>query len=120
MNKFKDVILALVLAIVFLGIGLYLGFQENPALFGRFGSLVVLFGVVGEYALIKKEMNQLYSSLKGQGAMQDGGQGIPDLRTNNIHRILTAISRGAIVIGTLVWGFGDCFLLGWCKCLTSG
>jgi len=58
--------------LLFLAIGLYLGVTIKPELFIRFGSFGVLFGVVSEYALIKNELNQLYSRLEGMGEMQDG------------------------------------------------
>ena len=88
-------------------IGLMLGVYVSPEWFGRFGSLIVLFAVMSEYALLQSELNNLYAALKGQGAAQCGNTGIPDLSVGKWHRNQALMSHITIVVGTLIWGFGD-------------
>lgn len=103
MKKFTFVIGSQLSALTCIGVGIYLG----PDWFGRFGALVVLFGIISEYALIQKEHAQIYSRLKGQGAAQFGGGGIPDISPTKEHQGLAYIAHFVIVVGTLIWGFGD-------------
>ena len=92
-------------------IGLMLGVCVSPEWFGRFGSLIVLFAVMSEYALLQSELNNLYAALKGQGAAEFGNDtGIPDLSVSKWHRTQTLMSHSTIVVGTLIWGFGDIFI----------
>ncbi len=90
--------------------GLILGIYINPEYFGRMGSIVVLFSVMSEYALLKIELDRLYQRLKGQGATQDGSKGIPDLTPSVWHQRQALMSHITIIVGTFIWGFGDLFL----------
>ncbi|MCF6436245.1 hypothetical protein [Pseudoalteromonas sp. MMG022] len=91
--------------------GYHLGISLDPEWFARFGSLVVLFGVCSEYELYKIEKEKLFGQLKGQGASVFGGSGIPDLTHSSGHNLLSALSHFAVFVGTIVWGFGDKFLI---------
>lgn len=87
--------------------GYVLGAYSNPEYFGRVGSLVVLFGVISEYALLKAELGRLYNLLKGQGAATYGNLGIPDLTPSPWQQKQALMSHITIVVGTVIWGFGD-------------
>ena len=117
MSEFKFSICAISLAFSALFIGISLGLHFKPIWFGSFGALIVLFGVVSEYALLQKELSALYLALKGQGAAEAGNTGIPDLSPKNTHLRLARLSHVVIVMGTIIWGFGEQFLL-WLLCKT--
>ena len=104
------VYLSLGLSSFFLILGLVVGIRANPDWFGRFGSLTVLFAIVSEYQLLKREQHRLYGELEGQGAAMAGVTGIPELTPPRNHRRLTNFAHTATVLGTLTWGFGDLLL----------
>ncbi|WP_319381524.1 hypothetical protein [Thiomicrorhabdus sp.] len=95
--------LLLLLAWVMLGIGLILGFAWDGIWFARFGSLVVLFAVMSEYSLMHRELDVLYQRLE----KVDVGDDIPDLAPSKWHRKKVWLSHLTVVLGTLIWGFGD-------------
>ena len=84
-------------------IGLLIGLALEPMWFARFGSLVVLFSLMSEYALLHNELNQLYMRLK---KVDDSGD-IPDLSPSKWHHKKVWFSHLTIIFGTLIWGFGD-------------
>ncbi len=110
MKKYKFSLWMLFLAVVSLVCGLYLGFVYDYKWLGNFGSLIVLFGAMSEYLLMQLELKVLYFTLKGQAQPMDGGKGIPDLSPTNCHRCLANTSHLVIIVGTFIWGFGECFL----------
>ena len=84
-------------------LGLVLGLVFDPLWFARFGSLVVLFSVMSEYSLLHGELHILYQRLEKVMAEDD----MPDLTPSKWHLKKVWISHVTIVIGTLIWGFGD-------------
>ncbi|MBW3197024.1 hypothetical protein [Marinobacter nauticus] len=110
MRKPNFPIQCLVVSWVIAIFGLGLGVVVDPDHFGRSGSLVVLFAVVSEYALLKAELQQLYNHLEGQGAAEAGNRGIPNLSPSLWHQKQALMSHITIVIGTFIWGFGDIWL----------
>lgn len=90
--------------------GLLLGIFLEPEYFARMGAVVVLMSVMSEYALIKAELGSLYKSLRGQGAAECGNTGILDLAPSLWHQRLALMSHITIIIGTVIWGFGDLWL----------
>lgn len=84
-------------------LGLLLGLVFEPLWFARFGSLIVLFGVMAEYSLIHQEFNTLYRRLEKVTADQD----LPDLTPSKWHRKKVWVSHLTVIMGTLIWGFGD-------------
>jgi hypothetical protein len=90
--------------------GLTLGLQVTPELFSRMGSIIVLLAVASEYTLLKCELTRLYGKLQGCGGSQDGGMGITKLVPSFWHRTQANLSHITIIIGTLIWGFGDLWL----------
>ncbi|MBO1924087.1 hypothetical protein [Thiomicrorhabdus sp. 6S3-12] len=95
--------LFLLLAWVFGIIGMLLGVFLEPMWFARFGSLVVLFAVMSEYALLHGEFDVLYRKLD----KLDVGEDIPDLSPSKWQRKKVWAAHLTVVVGTLVWGFGD-------------
>ncbi|WP_373020200.1 hypothetical protein [Thiomicrorhabdus sp.] len=98
--------LALVLAWLMGLIGFVFGLVFDPIWFARFGSVVVLFAVMSEYALLHGELNILYQRLEKVQAEDD----MPDLTPSKWHRKKVWLSHLTVVLGTLIWGFGDLLL----------
>ena len=90
----------IVLAVFSLVLGFILGFILEPMWFARMGAMVVLFGAMSEYALLKQEFGALYRQL----AQQDTNAHQPPSKW---HQYKAYISHLLVVVGTLVWGFGD-------------
>lgn len=98
--------LFLLLAWSFGGVGLITGWVLEPIWFARFGSVVVLFAVMSEYMLLHSELNVLYKRLETVDAEDD----MPDLTPSKWHRKKVWLAHITVVIGTLIWGFGDLLL----------
>jgi hypothetical protein len=92
-------------------VGYYLGVNYDPLWFARFGSVIVLFGIIAEFILLQNQFSALYSSLNGQGAAVFGGTGIPDLTPSKWKRIQSTLAHFTVISGTLIWGFGDWILI---------
>ncbi len=103
--------LSILLAWGFAFVGYFLGANYDPLWFARFGSVIVLFGVVAEFVLLQNQFSELYSSLKGRGAAVYGSSGIPDLTPTKWKRFQSILAHFTVIIGTFIWGFGDWFLL---------
>ena len=86
-------------------VGLVLGIWIAPEYFSRMGSVVVLFALMGEYALLKRELGLLYQRLT-----KGNGDGPGDLSPSRWHQKKALVSHATIVIGTFIWGFGDLLL----------
>lgn len=87
-------------------VGLLLGLIFEPMWFARLGSLMVLFSLMSEYLLLHNELNRLYVSLE---KVDDSGD-IPDLSPSKWHHKKVWLSHLTIILGTLIWGFGDLLL----------
>lgn len=98
--------LLLVLSWLAGGIGLILGFFFDPMWFARFGSLVVLFAIMSEYTLIHNELKILYESLEHHTSIED----ITDITPSRWHHKKAWLTHITVVLGTLIWGFGDLIL----------
>jgi len=96
----------LLLAWLMIVIGLLAGLFFDSMWFARFGSLVVLFAVMSEYTLIHQEFDTLYRRLDEITAKDN----IPDLSPSKWHRKKVWTAHFTVVVGTLIWGFGDLFL----------
>ena len=75
--------------------------------FARFGSLVVLFALIGEFSLLKGELSRLYDRL---GNSDDGLVHSKDFTPSRWHQKKSIMLHLAIVSGTIIWGFGDLVL----------
>jgi len=87
-------------------IGLILGVWLDPLWFARFGSVIVLFAVMSEYSLLHGELNRLYMRLEQVDADSD----MPDLTPSKWHSKKVWLSHITLIVGTLIWGFGDLLL----------
>jgi hypothetical protein len=96
----------LLLAWLMAVVGLLLGWILEPLWFARFGSLVVLFGVMSEYSLLHGEMDQLYRRLDAVRWNDD----VPDMSPSKWQRKKVWVSHFTVIVGTLIWGFGDLLL----------
>jgi|SRR5690625_1083407 len=100
---------ALLLAFLFGGIGLCMGITIEPQWFSRFGALVVLCGVVAEYRLVKIEMDNIYDVVeKRSGRWNDDHWGLELPKPN---KVLSWTAHLIVGVGTVIWGFGDFFLV---------
>jgi hypothetical protein len=96
----------LLLAWLMAVLGFALGLLWEPLWWARFGALVVLFGVMSEYALLHGEMDQLYRRLDAVRWNED----LPDMSPSKWQRKKVWIAHLTVVVGTVIWGFGDLFL----------
>lgn len=87
-------------------IGLLLGLWFDPLWFARFGSVIVLFAAMSEYILLHGELNRLYMRLEHVDADSD----MPDLTPSKWHFKKVRLTHITLIIGTLIWGFGDLLL----------
>ena len=88
-------------------VGFLLGLTLGPGWFGRFGSLVVLFAVIGEFALLRGELTRLYDRLSNS---DDGLVHSKDYQPSRWHNKKSLLLHLTIVSGTVIWGFGDLIL----------
>lgn len=93
----------LLLAWLMAVIGFALGIFLDGMWFARFGSLVVLFGVMSEYSLLHNELHVLYQRLDKIGPDDP----IPDLSPSKWHHKKVWLSHLTVILGTVIWGFGD-------------
>ena len=103
MNSRRLPLIYILLSIFSLLLGLILGFVLEPMLFSRMGSVVVLFGLMSEYSLLKLELSALYQQLENDTKSEK-------LSPSFWNQNKAYISHVLVVIGTLVWGFGDLVL----------
>jgi hypothetical protein len=75
--------------------------------FARFGSLVVLFALMGEFSLLKGELSRLYGRLSDS---DDGLVHSKDFMPSRWHNKKSVFLHLTIIIGTIIWGFGDLLL----------
>lgn len=85
-------------------VGLALGISVDGSLFGRFGSLIVLFAIIGEFSLLKGELFRLYERL---GNSADGFVHTKDYSPSRWHNKKSILLHLTIIAGTVIWGFGD-------------
>ncbi len=93
----------LLLAVLMGIIGLILEITLHQPWFARFGSLVVLFGLISEYILIHAELSRLYKNLDNLKSTDD----IPDLSPSKWHHKKVWFAHFTVIVGTIIWGFGD-------------
>ena len=89
------------------GVGLLLGLGISPGWFARFGSLVVLFALIGEFAMMRGELTRLYNRL---GHSEDGLVHSSDFTPSRWHNKKSLLLHLTAIIGTFTWGFGDLVL----------
>ena len=87
-------------------IGLFLGISFDPLWFARFGSLMVLLTAMSEYSLMHSELNILYEQLENHKTIKE----IDDITPSRWHQKKVRLTHITLVLGTLIWGFGDLLL----------
>ena len=90
------------------GIGFLLGLAITPGWFSRFGSLVVLFALIGEFSLLRGELSRLYDRLSSSS--DDGLVHSKDYTPSRWHNKKSILLHLTIISGTIIWGFGDLVL----------
>jgi hypothetical protein len=95
--------LAMAVAAVLVSIGLEATVPGNW--FSRSGSLMVLMALVAEYQLMRGRDQyhsaQLVSLSRGEIAK------LGDLHPNRRHMLLERGAHAFVILGTLIWGYGD-------------
>ena len=107
---FWRVVLSLLLGLVAFSIGLYLGWFKDPDWFSRFGSLVVLFGVIAEYQVGRLPFLRPTVKLTFEVSTEPERKKIFFFNDPS----MAMCSHVMAITGTLIWGFGDKFLC-WLK-----
>ena len=88
-------------------IGFLLGLAIEPMWFARFGSLVVLFALIGEFSMMRGELTRLYDRLSDS---DDGLVHSSDFTPSRWHNKKILLLHLTAIIGTFIWGFGDLVL----------
>ena len=94
----------LLLSWLMAAIGILLGLSITPAWFARFGSLVVLLALIGEFSMLRAELTRLYDRLSNS---DDGLVHSKDFTPSRWHNKKSILLHLTIVSGTIIWGFGD-------------
>ena len=105
LENYKIVLLFIILSVISFFLFLHLGLDQNSNLFSRGGSLIALFAVAAECRLSQVKAKKINEKVKGVGTLS--GQVIQDLDAPPPFRLLRVISHLLVVVGTVIWGFGD-------------
>ena len=125
-RKYKLEWLLLLLSVACAVISLYLDSKsiEDTTWFARSGSLVVLASAIVEFRLSKFFYDDVFHSLKKTAKKQSGLSAVSDnkliqklIESNLIEKpampksrkILRNFSHGLIIVGTIIWGYGDIY-----------
>lgn len=109
MNKTNNrkPIIFLIIAWLIVLISFYLETIWGSSLFPRSGSLMVLFAFIAEYYLLrardKYHSNQLKTYSKGNQV------DFEEVHPSKSHQYLEKVSHITVIIGTIIWGYGDLF-----------
>jgi len=80
--------------------------------FSRSGSLIILFSVMAEYQLIIEKQNYIYLLVtKGRIQTEQSIRPKGNFEPSNAHKRKEIATHVSVVIGTLIWGYGDLFIL---------
>ena len=80
------------------------GLTVEPMWFARFGSLVVLFALMGEFSLLKGELSRLYGRLSDS---DDGLVHSKDFTPSSWQNRKSILLHLTTIAATIIWGFGD-------------
>ncbi len=107
MNKVKNLkpILFLIGSWLIVFISFYFETIAGSSLFSRSGSLMVLFAVIANNMLIKGRDKYHHNQLKAY----TGGEkfNFEEIHPSKNHHYLETFAHINIVLGTLIWGYGD-------------
>jgi len=102
---------ALITAWFAAGYFFYLDTLLDSNWFSRSGSLIVLFAVMSEYLLLKDQNEHIYRLItKGRWSAENNLQPTGKLAPNKSHLIKDKATHVSVVLGTLIWGYGDLIL----------
>jgi len=102
--EFKWAFVAIFLGFLSLAIGLLLGWHKESEWFSRFGSLVVLFGVITEYQVGRLPFIRPVKQLSfASSTAKETIKKKPLINDFSVAMIGHILAIG----GTLIWGFGD-------------
>lgn len=76
----------------------------------RSGSLMVLFSVMANYILLQ-DRDVYHSEKLKQHRAGDQAVDFSRIHPSRDHQYLEATSQNSVVIGTVIWGYGDLFLM---------
>lgn len=96
----------LVLSWASIAISLYIEANYGGNWFMRSGSLMVLFSVIAEFLLLEgrdEYLNQRLSKSK----VPNQQNSLDSIHPSHTHKLLEIISHISVVIGTVIWGYGD-------------
>ena len=100
--------LILAWAVVFVSLSAEIEFGGNWL--ARSGSLMVLFSVMANYVLLQDRDAYHSEKLKQHGA-GDQPVDFSKIHPSRVHQYLESTSQISVVIGTVIWGYGDLFLV---------
>ncbi|GJQ64435.1 MAG: hypothetical protein K8F36_08155 [Melioribacteraceae bacterium] len=106
MNKVnRKPVIFLLIAWLILLFSLYLDIIWGSSFFYRAGSSMVLFAFIAEYYLLrtrdKYHSNQLKTFYKGNQVKFE------EVHPSKGHQYLEKVSHFTVIIGTVIWGYGD-------------
>ena len=106
MNKInRKPIIFLIIAWLLVLFSLYLEIIWRGSLFSRSGSLMVLFAFIAEYYLLRTRDRYHSNQLK---AYSSGNQvNFEEVHPSKNHQYLEKASHITVIIGTIIWGYGD-------------
>lgn len=102
---------ALITAWGIAGFSIYIDKTTGSDWFGRSGSLIVLFAVMSEYLLLKAKNEHIYNLIvKGRWNAENSLRPTGVLAPDKTHLIKEKAAHVSVVLGTLIWGYGDLLL----------
>lgn len=106
-NKLKNLNAAIVLIVAwaFVLISLFLQSHWGNNLFSRSGSMMVLITVIAKQLLLRGK-NQ-FRKTQLRAIDNDENADLTKVHPTKIHQYLEIFANVNIVIGTLIWGYGD-------------
>ncbi len=100
--------LILAWAVVIVSLSAEIAFGGNWL--GRSGSLMVLFSVIANYVLLQ-DRDAYHSEKLKQHGTGDQPVDFSKIHPSRAHQYLETASQISVVIGTVIWGYGDLFLM---------
>ena len=103
MGKLKAEGALLIVGWAWMFVSLNSSFGYEPAtFFARSGAVMVVLGIFVEFQLAKESQKMTYNNFV---AKTEGYKSIPFLPVR--HKILSWVAHLSVVLGTVVWGYGD-------------
>jgi hypothetical protein len=96
----------LILAWASIAVSFFLEANYGGNWFMRSGSLMVLFSIVAEFLLLDgrdEYLNQRLSERKEPNQQKS----LDSFHPSQMHKLFEIISHISVVIGTVIWGYGD-------------